>query len=196
MSALTVDPASANGRDWDDLVRIWEGTDAPEGCKVEIVEGIITVSPPPSPLHNDIADEVQRALYGVIPRDRGVYQTQAVTLPTRAGMFIPDLLVAPKGAVREAPLAIQASDAELVVEITSRNNANHDRIVKLQAYATAAVPLYLLVDRWHSGRPTATLYGEPKKGLYRVLDAVEFGRELHLPAPFDLTLDTGTFPTG
>ncbi|MGJ7415921.1 Uma2 family endonuclease [Streptomyces cinereoruber] len=196
MSALTVDPASASGHDWDDLVRIWEGTDAPEGCKVEIIEGIITVSPPPSPLHNDIADEVQRALYEVIPRDWGAYQTQAVTLPTRAGMFIPDLLVAPKGAVREARLAIQASDAELVVEITSQSNANHDRIVKLQAYATAAVPLYLLIDRWHSGRPTATLYGEPKNGLYRVLDAVEFGRELHLPAPFDLTIDTGTFPTG
>lgn len=140
MSALTVDSAAADGRDWDDLVRIWEETDAPECCKVEIIEGIITVSPPPSPLRNDIADEVQRALYGVIPRDWGVHQTQAVTLPTRAGMFIPDLLVAPKGAVREAPLAIPASDAELVVEITSRNNANHDRIVKLQAYATAAVP--------------------------------------------------------
>ncbi|MER5964083.1 Uma2 family endonuclease [Streptomyces sp. NPDC002057] len=196
MSALTVDPTSGHGPDWDDLVRIWEGTDPPEGCKVEIIEGIITVSPPPSPLHNDIADEVQRALYGVIPRDWGAYRTQAVTVPTRAGMFVPDLLVAPKKAVREARLALQASEAELVVEITSRGNANHDRIVKLQGYATAAVPLYLLVDRWHSGRPTATLYGEPKNGLYRVLDVVEFGEEIHLPAPFDLTIDTGTFPLG
>ncbi|WP_251146484.1 hypothetical protein [Streptomyces sp. CBG30] len=32
-------------QDWDVLVRIWEETDAPEGCKVEIIEEIVTVSP-------------------------------------------------------------------------------------------------------------------------------------------------------
>lgn len=48
MSPRTVDPAPGQGQEWDDLVRIWEETDAPEGCKVEI----ITVSPPPSKDHN------------------------------------------------------------------------------------------------------------------------------------------------
>ncbi|MFJ7127842.1 Uma2 family endonuclease [Streptomyces sp. NPDC098101] len=111
-------------------------------------------------------------------------------------MYVPDLLVAPKTALHGPGFSFPASEAELVVEITSQSNANHDRVAKLHGYATAAVPLYLLIDRRHSDRPTATLYGEPENGLYRVLDAVEFGRELHLPAPFDLTLDTGTFPLG
>ncbi len=43
MDPLTVDPAPGPGQDWDDLVRIWEETDAPEGCKVEIIEEIVTV---------------------------------------------------------------------------------------------------------------------------------------------------------
>ena len=30
MSALTVDPVPGSGHGWDDLVRIWEETDAPE----------------------------------------------------------------------------------------------------------------------------------------------------------------------
>ncbi|MCX2185627.1 Uma2 family endonuclease [Streptomyces sp. SKN60] len=194
MSALPVDPAP--GPHWDELVRFWEESDWPEGSKVEIIDGIIVVTPPPSGNHNDIADEVQRALYPVIRRDWGVYQTQPLVIPTRVGMFIPDVLVAPKKSVREAEHGLLAADAELVVEITSRSNANHDRVVKLQGYATAGVPLYLLIDRWHSGRPTATLYGEPKNGLYRVLDVVEFGEEIHLPAPFDLTIDTSVFPFG
>ena len=47
MSALTVGhPSPATS--WDDLVRLWEETDGPEGCKVEIIEGIVTVSPTPS----------------------------------------------------------------------------------------------------------------------------------------------------
>ncbi|MER5207181.1 Uma2 family endonuclease [Streptomyces sp. NPDC002825] len=194
MSALAAEPQLDQGNGWDDLVRRWESMEWPEGCKVEIIEGIITVAPSPSGTHNDIADEVQRALYPVIRRDWGVYQTQPVAIPTRVGMFIPDVLVAPKKSVREAGRGLLAAEAELVVEITSQSNANHDRVAKMQGYATAGVPLYLLIDRWHSGRPTATLYGEPKNGLYRVLDVVEFGREIHLPAPFDLTLGTAEFP--
>lgn len=194
MSALAAEAQPDKGNGWEELVHLWETMDWPEGCKVEIIEGIITVAPTPSSIHNDIADEVHRALYRVIPRDWGVYQTQAVAVPTRVGMFVPDILVAPKKAVREADLSLSASEAEFVAEITSQRNANHDRVAKLQGYAAAGVPLYLLIDRWHSGRPTATLYGEPKNGLYRVLDVVEFGGEIHLPAPFDLTLDTAEFP--
>ncbi|MFC8793637.1 Uma2 family endonuclease [Streptomyces cinereoruber] len=195
MSALAVEPEPAMGDGWDELVRIWEETDAPEGCKVEIIEGIVTVAPPPANQHNSIAAKVHRVLIREIPEEWNVYQTLGLAFPDRAGMYMPDLVVAPEAAVDDEPgNFVPAAVAELVVEITSKWNANHDRIVKLQAYATAAVPLYLLIDRWHSGRPTATLYGEPKNGLYRVLDAVEFGRELHLPVPFDLTIDTGTFP--
>lgn len=82
----------------------------------------------------------------------------------------------------------------LVVEITSRGNANHDRIAKTHGYAQAGVPLYLLLDPWHDGRPTATLYGEPQSGTYRVLDSVEYGVKLTLPEPFGLTIDTAEFP--
>lgn len=44
MGALTVDPLPGSGHGWDDLVRIREETDGPRGCKVEIVEGIVTFS--------------------------------------------------------------------------------------------------------------------------------------------------------
>lgn len=194
MSALTVDPVPGHGQEWDDLVRIWEETDAPEGCKVEIIEGIVTVSPPPSKDHNTTAELLQRRLYTVIPEDWGIYQTLGVSVPGRSGIYIPDLVVLPRAVASGPGVTVPAEEVRLVVEITSRANANHDRIGKAHGYAKAGVGLFLLLDPWHSGRPTATLYGEPAGGTYRVLDAVEYGDRLTLPAPFGLDLDTGIFP--
>jgi hypothetical protein len=88
MGALTVsqDP----DQNWDDLVRYREETEWPEGSKVEIVEGIITVSPSPVFRHNVIAERIQRRLYSVIPEDWGIFQTLPIAVPSRLGMLIPD----------------------------------------------------------------------------------------------------------
>ncbi|MEU7280176.1 Uma2 family endonuclease [Streptomyces sp. NPDC045431] len=161
---------------------------------MEIVAGVITVSRRRASSHQSIADSLCRGLYRVIPEDRGIYQTLAVAVPARCGMYTPDLLVAPEPALKQPGTYIPASAAELAIEITSRFDANHDRVEKLHGYAAAGVPLYLLLDSWHSGRPAATLYGEPHSGMYRVLGIVEYGAPIHLPAPFDLTIDTGEFP--
>ncbi|WP_031506346.1 Uma2 family endonuclease [Streptomyces megasporus] len=195
MSALTVDPGPGHAYGWDDLVRLWEETDWPEGCKVEIIDGVITVSPPPAGDHNVIAARLQRLLDRALPEDWYVYQTQGVSVPFRSGIYVPDLLVMPEAAIEAAgDHAVPAGEAELVVEITSPSNARHDRISKAAGYARAGVPLYLLVDRWAPGGPTVTLYGEPKGDVYRVLHAGKFGDTIHLPEPFDLAVDTGVFP--
>ncbi|WP_097916194.1 MULTISPECIES: Uma2 family endonuclease [unclassified Streptomyces] len=196
MSALTVEPVPGRGQgqDWDDIVRIWEETDAPEGCKVEIIEEIVTVSPPPSKDHNTTAALLQRRLYTVIPEDWEIYQTLGLSLPGRGGIYIPDLVVVPRAVASGPGNTVPAEEALLVAEITSRSNANHDRVSKVNGYAKAGVELFLLLDPWHSGRPTVTLYGEPEGGTYRVLETVEYGRKLTLPEPFGLVLDTGVFP--
>ncbi|WP_030345739.1 Uma2 family endonuclease [Streptomyces sp. NRRL S-1022] len=192
MSALTVSHDPEQG--WDDLVRFWEEMEWPEGSKVEIIEGIVTVSPAPAYRHNLIAEGIQRRLYSVIPDDWGIFQTLAISVPSRLGMLIPDLVVAPRQERPESDSHLPAALAELVVEVTSKSNAGHDRVSKPAAYATAGIPLYLLVDRWAPGGPTVTLYGEPKGDVYRVLKAVKFGDPVELPEPFGLTLDTGEFP--
>ncbi|MEU3611142.1 Uma2 family endonuclease [Streptomyces sp. NPDC006872] len=197
MSALTVDHSTADGHEWDGLVRIWQETDAPEGCKVEIIEGIVTVAPPPSNAHNDIADQVTRELYQVIPRQWGIYQTLGTAVPSRDGLYIPDIAVAPKEVLRTGKdNCIPASAAELIVEITSKSNAVNDRIKKAAGYAQSGAPLYLLIDGWAPGGPTITLYGEPQRDVYRVLRACKFGDAIELPEPFRLKLDTSEFPAG
>jgi Uma2 family endonuclease len=194
MNALAVEPGAPYGQSWDETVRAWEGTDAPEGCKVEIIEGIVTESPPPSKDHNTTAARLQRRLYGVIPEDWEIYQTLGLAVPGQKALFVPDLAVLPLVAVAGPGHHVPADEALLVVEVTSQSNANHDRIKKAHGYAQAGVPLYLLLDPWNSVRPSATLYGEPAGGTYRFLDAVEYGEKLTLPAPFDLPIDTAEFP--
>ncbi|GAB2777543.1 Uma2 family endonuclease [Streptomyces chlorus] len=179
---------------WDDLVRFWEEMEWPEGSKVEIIEGIVTVSPAPGLHHHAIAASMQRPLYSVIPRNWSIFQTQAIAVPSRLGMLVPDLLVYPDRENPESDTHLPATPAELVVEVTSAYNARHDRITKPAAYATAGIPLYLLVDRWAPDGPTVTLFGEPNGDVYQPLDSVKFGEPIKLPAPFDLVIDTGEFP--
>lgn len=63
MIALTAEHFPEEGRVWDALVRIWEDTEAPEACMVEIVDGIVTVAPPRDVRQNVIVAELSRALY-------------------------------------------------------------------------------------------------------------------------------------
>ncbi|MBR8643451.1 Uma2 family endonuclease [Streptomyces tuirus] len=149
---------------WDDLVRFWEEMEWPEGSKVEIID------------------------------DWEIFQTLAIAVPSRLGMLIPDLVVAPVREDADTDTHIPAARAELVVEVTSKSNARQDRVSKPAACATAGIPLYLLVDRWAADGPTVTLYGEPKGDVYRPLSTAEFGESIKLPAPFDLVIDTGDFP--
>lgn len=195
MSALAVESGPNHGSDWDRAVHIWEQTDAPEGCKVEIIEGIVTVAPQPVHGHAKTVRRLQQQLdRHQLPDGLEVFQNIALAVPARSGMYVPDLVVTAESALDDSGTYIPATAAELVVEVTSKSNANYDRIDKLHGYATAGVPLYLLLDRWHSGLPTAMLFGEPEGGTYRVLETVKYGEGIHLPEPFDLTIDTGAFP--
>ncbi|GHF48668.1 hypothetical protein GCM10010218_32690 [Streptomyces mashuensis] len=195
MSALTAADSRGDRLDWDDLVRMWEETNGPQGCKVEVIEGLVTVSPPPANAHNHIANLLHRRLYRVIPDEWGIYRTQVLAVPSRRGLYVPDLVVLPEALLLESSgHYVPAAAAELVIEITSKDNAHHDRIKKAAGYARAGVPLYLLVDRWAPGRPTITLYGEPKGDVYCLLHAGKFGDPVPLPEPFGFTLETDGFP--
>ncbi|GEC09757.1 hypothetical protein SSP24_74120 [Streptomyces spinoverrucosus] len=194
MSALAAESGASEGTGWEEIVRVWEETDAPEGSKVEIIEGVVTVPPPPSKDHNTTAALLQRRLYTVIPETWEIYQTLGLEVPGASDLFVPDLAVLPVESALGTGNRVPADEAELVVEITSKRNANHDRIKKVHGYARAGIPLYLLLDPWHSGRPTVTLYGAPEDGTYRVLASVEYGEKLTLPEPFNLEIDTSVFP--
>src|SRR6185312_4308319 len=90
-----------------------------------------------------------------------------------------------------------ASDALLVVEVSSPTNGNDDRKwgKKYKAYAKGMVPIYLLVDPHAETGPSLMLFTKPTGTRYQVEEKVPFGAKLVLPAPFnDVAIDSGSFP--
>lgn len=199
MTAAMPEPGrTTDGHTWEYLLRSWCDVDVPKGWRAEIDGARITLDPPPHRHHHAIAAKVQRALYGVVPPEWGVYQRLGIHIAALGKLCMPDLVVVPSGLVddveAEVSDPVDAAEALLVVEITSRSNAEDDRKKKLWAYARAPVPVYLLIDRFDEHGPTATLFTEPQNGAYKHAARVAFGDGLRLPEPFALTLDTGAFP--
>ncbi|MFJ8183377.1 Uma2 family endonuclease [Streptomyces sp. NPDC096105] len=180
--------------EWEELLWLWQRTQAPKGCRVELVEGIVTVTPLARVSHQVVAARVHRRLCAAGPA-WGVHQWWPVAVPSRLGIYLPDITVVPEEQHHGAEEGcLPATEAALVVEIASRATARVDRTVKARAYAEAGVPLYLLLDGLAPGGPRGTLHGAPEKGAYRVLSSVAFGEPVELPAPFDLVIDTAEFP--
>lgn len=142
---------------------------------------------------------MQSRLYRGLPEGLGIYQTLGVHVAPLGKLYVPDLVVMPTELIAAADPEVSdpmdAAEALLVVEITSRGNAREDRTKKYRAYARAGVPTYLLIDRFDTRGPMVTLFTEPNEdGTYTHTDAVPFGKPLTVPPPFDVRVMTGEFP--
>lgn len=198
-AAMVENDQASEGRPWDYLLQTWRELDVPEGWRAEIDEGQIVLVPPPHAHHNGIAAKVQRRLYRDLPEELEIYQTLGIHVAPLDKLYVPDLVVMPSelidAADPESSDPMEASDALLIVEITSKGNAREDRTKKYRAYARAAVPMYLLIDRFDTRGAMVTLFTEPNEdGTYKRSDAVPFGKPLTLPEPFGTTLLTADFP--
>lgn len=199
MTAATVENDQASETPpWDFLLAAWRELDVPEGWRAEIDGGQIVLVPPPHAHHNGIAEFVQRRLYRSLPDELGIYQTLGVHIAPLEKLYVPDLVIMPTELIVNADPdsndPVDAAEALLIVEVTSRNNARDDRTKKYRAYAKSLVPMYLLIDRFDMRGPMTTLFTEPQDGTYKHSDPVPFGKTLTLPDPFCTTLHTEAFP--
>ena len=185
-------PADEGVDGFEAMFAVWCELDPPMGYRAEISEGAIRMNPLPASAHALIASLLNEALDNARLRSLRVFQAIGIKLVDQARLYIPDLVVAPPEALFGLSL-LAPTDAQLVVEITSPGNACVDREEKRDAYAAGGVARYLLVDRV-GARPAVTLYAEPVDGAYLRVVTVPFGESIHLPAPFDVDLDTSQFP--
>ncbi|WP_435108297.1 Uma2 family endonuclease [Nocardiopsis synnemataformans] len=201
MSIAEVETVTWMPSRWEVVLRAWEELDLPEGWRAEIIEGDISIMTPPKYEHNRIVWLINKLIIREILNEDSkiteaeVLQTQDLQVPLITSLYIPDLIVLPGRAPDPEP-ENPAADALMVVEVTSKSTAKKDRKPKLWGYAHAGIPLYLLVDRWDpdTGKGEVTLYSGPENGRYTSSTKVPFGKEIHLPEPFDLTIDTSDFP--
>ncbi|MFF3531408.1 Uma2 family endonuclease [Streptomyces rubiginosohelvolus] len=156
------------------------------GDRVQIIEGIIE---PVSPTwdHERAARLVRRQIEDRVDDLECVEGSGNLDLPGSPNWFIPDIAVVPERLAKGGS-ALLPDQTLLVVEVTSESNVETDRVVKRARYAEYGAPLYLIVDRMEQ---SLTLFSEPGRlGYTRVDGPHPFGTSVHLPAPFDIALDT------
>ncbi|MER5845006.1 Uma2 family endonuclease [Streptomyces prasinus] len=152
------------------------------GHRVEILQGRLTATPPPDGSHGLSLTKFCRALERAGIAGSGVEWIQGVGLwlPTLPADFaIPDLSVVDDD-FRDAHVTknyYAPNVFRLVVEITS-SNWSDDLGPKVECYAQAGIPAYLVVDRKHD---EVLLYTEPADGKYPDPQCFKRGQDVALP---------------
>ncbi|MGP8300778.1 Uma2 family endonuclease [Streptomyces inhibens] len=192
MTAMAHEPMPTHE---DILLEGFLALETPTGFRAELIEGEIVVTPPTDGDHEDYLSIIGRQVNRASATDMQVSGHKGLLLPGAddqpADHVIPDATIAPlaRRLFRGAAPWMPSDGVSMVVEVTSPQPRN-DREGKRRAYARAAIPLYLLVDR---DKSTVTLFSDPKDGDYRAANCLPFGKPVPLPAPFSFDLETADF---
>ncbi|GGO49781.1 hypothetical protein GCM10012287_27930 [Streptomyces daqingensis] len=164
---------------------------APEGWRVELIEGEIHVVPPANGEHEEIVSEVSGQVRDH-RKELGRYTGLGLYVPDASptGKVVPDLVIAPKGSFGDAAEYHDPAPVLLVGEVTSPSTGRQDRGPKLRGYARAGIPCYLLIDR---EAEEAVVYSEPSDGAYTRSAEAKLSKVVELPEPLGFELDTGQF---
>ncbi|MDX3454003.1 Uma2 family endonuclease [Streptomyces sp. ME02-8801-2C] len=164
---------------------------APEGWRVELVEGEIYVVPPANGEHEEIVSELSGQ---VRDHDKGLgrYTGIGLNVPgaSETGHVVPDLVVAPKGSFDDEEEWHDSAPVLMVAEVTSSSTAARDRDKKIRGYARAGIPVYLLIDREEG---EVLVHSEPSGDDYATSLKHKLGLTVPLPAPLGFELDTAEF---
>ncbi|MDX3225877.1 Uma2 family endonuclease [Streptomyces sp. ME19-01-6] len=123
------------------------------GYRVEIIGGVLTVTPPPDGPHADVLTDLMIPFItaGLHGQETRVIQGIGLWLPNGPDDYaIPDLSIV-DADFKEHHRGNNCYDPEvfrLVVEVTSSNH-NNDLRNKVVAYAQAMIPVYVIVNRKH-----------------------------------------------
>ncbi|MEV1046988.1 Uma2 family endonuclease [Streptomyces sp. NPDC049916] len=156
---------------------------------IEIVDGMVVVSPSASKRHNRLARILADALDAAAGPDWNAdtdfdIRLQDVPLTNRR----PDVTVYRAETIDLTPT--RPEHVLLVVEAVSPGSETTDRIVKVDQYAKAGIPFYWRIEQAANGVPIVyTHVLDPATKTYR--DGEMFTGTVKATAPFPLTIDLG-----
>ncbi|RFU84349.1 Uma2 family endonuclease [Streptomyces triticagri] len=162
----------------------------PPGHRVEILQGRLTVTPPPDGSHALSLTSLIEAFAAAGARQAGLRYVQGIGLwlPGRSEDYaVPDLSVVDDD-FRDAHVqknCYAPNVFRLVLEVTS-SNWSDDLGPKVECYAEAGVPVYVVVDRKHD---EVLLYQGPEDGRYPAPERFERGQQVRVPEAVGVTVE-------
>lgn len=162
---------------------------APETVRLEYINGKVEVKAMPDGNHSEIFIWLLEQCMQHRP-DLRLYPERGVKAEAyRKGRARTDGVLARRGHFKGDGEWSPTEGVLMAVEITShdRDTDQRDRVDKPVGYATADIPVYLLIDR---DTNTVTVFSEPKDGRYLHAPSYPWGSRVELPEPVGFTLDT------
>ncbi|WUD82084.1 Uma2 family endonuclease [Streptomyces sp. NBC_00503] len=185
-----VETLSAPPTTFEDLLRTVAEMDTPVGFKAELIRGKIVVSPFSKLRYFRPMRALREQLQSHAPKGHiADYAPFLFRFPAAERGYGPDLFVADEAAFDEEGRHADGAALSLVAEFTSVSTKDADWNEKLEVYGQL-VPVYLVVDMQES---EITCFSDPSPHGYRSRKTVSFGEDLHVPEPFDCTVDTTGF---
>jgi Uma2 family endonuclease len=169
----------------------WHALAEDTSRRFELVEGVLSVAPRPSPRHQRLAGLLARAVDDALPAGWCAVTEIEVVIeggPTPT-VRVPDVVVLRSNAVDGRPRVVPA-DVLAVVEVLSPGSHRTDRVAKLAEYAEAGIARYAILD---DGPPLALTTFALDGPRYRQ-EAVHHGNcvaDLGTPVPLDMDEWTG-----
>ncbi|MFI6040001.1 Uma2 family endonuclease [Nocardia sp. NPDC051321] len=125
-----------------------------ERCRRELQEGVLTISPSPTPDHNIVGGDLYAQVKPQLPPNLVAVpdvdlNLQLVPEDGPATVRRPDLVVIERSErkrVRSEGGILRAHAAHLVVEIVSPGSRRTDYVMKRSEYADAGIPHYWIID--------------------------------------------------
>ncbi|BDH58485.1 hypothetical protein MTP03_34240 [Tsukamurella sp. PLM1] len=125
----------------------WRELPEDERLKIEVVEGVRTVSPRGYAFHQRALHRLLARLEEDLPRRWSPLAEVDVVLSKKPlTVRIPDIVVADSAVVDANPPRLFGADVRLAVEVLSEGTRRVDRVMKFAEYAEAGIAQYWIID--------------------------------------------------
>jgi Uma2 family endonuclease len=131
------------------LLSLDDWTELPETKEfhVEVVEGVLLVSPRPLSFHQRAVTRLTYWLDQQIPDEfTALQETEMVVAEVPLTVRVPDVMVVPTALVEANPARLAVGEVKLAVEVLSEGSKRTDRVTKFSEYAEAGIEHYWIVD--------------------------------------------------
>ena len=166
------------------LEEFWQLPDPPDRSKLELIAGVLFMTPPPEYTHDDVVSKLLRRLTAhlIETADKGTLFVPRAAIWTSERTYLePDLFyISAELATRLDPK--HRDTADLVVEVISPGSAMYDRTTKAETYAALGVRELWLIDEAEQTVEVRRQTGEGTFDEGRTFGRGEFIESIIFPA--------------
>jgi|SRR5215213_7043146 len=130
------------------LEEFWELPEPPDRSKLELIAGVLYMTPPPGYLHSNAVSRLNRLLADYLTKtgDKGILYVPRAGIMRKPNSWLePDLFYVSAETLSRATDKYLTT-ADLVIEVISPGSAIYDRNTKADTYAALGVKELWLVD--------------------------------------------------